>query len=192
MSAQATPRRRLRILPAPETRPPIISPDELEAARHSPYVQDSLALDFDADDMTVPALFTRRVDLPDPAALVARLAQAFVEVMAGIRPAPQIVRYTSPEVYAALCRRRGRRHPPAAWAAPTRGGAPGPGAGAGRRRRGGLRGDRAPGPGPGHGAAPAGPGRSLDRHRLAGGLSPAGHLPRRRAFFEDRRGWVRR
>lgn len=105
MSAQATPRRRLRILPAPETRPPIISPDELEAARHSPYVQDSLALDFDADDMTVPALFTRRVDLPDPAALVARLAQAFVEVMAGIRPAPQIVRYTSPEVYAALCRR---------------------------------------------------------------------------------------
>ncbi len=106
--------RRLRVLPSPETRPPIISPDELMAIRHTPYVQDSLALDFDADDATVPALFTRRADLPDPHLLVGRLAQAFLEVMAGIRPAAQIVRHTSPDVYAALCRRAAvaARRPP--------------------------------------------------------------------------------
>jgi hypothetical protein len=116
--------RRLRVLPAPETRPPIISPDEVEALRHSDYVQDSLALDFEPDDDTAPTLFTWRADLPDPVVVGARLAQAFVEVMAGTRPAPQVVRHTAPEVYAALCRRAAvatRRSPGLRRAAVVRG-----------------------------------------------------------------------
>lgn len=108
--------RRLRVVRAPETRPPIISPDEIEAIRRSDYVQDSLALDFEPDDVTAPTLFTRRRDLPDPTPLVGRLAQALLEVMGGSRPAPQVVRHTAPDVYAALCRRAAiaARRPPGA------------------------------------------------------------------------------
>ncbi len=95
---------RLRVLPAPETRPPIVSPDEAYAVRGGPFVQDSLALSFLEDDSVVP-LTTRRRDLPDPGPVVRRLAQAFVEVMAGMRPAPQVQRHAAPDVYEVLCRR---------------------------------------------------------------------------------------
>ncbi len=95
---------RLRVLPAPESRPPIVPPDEVYAVPGRPYVQDSLALDFLEDDPVVP-LTTRRRDLPDPHPVVRRLAQAFLEVMAGMRPAPQVQRHAAPDVYEVLCRR---------------------------------------------------------------------------------------
>ena len=41
----------------------------------------------------------------DPAAWAARITHAMLEVMTGIRPAPQVLRWTSPEVYAVLARR---------------------------------------------------------------------------------------
>ncbi len=106
--------RRLRVLPPPETRPPIISPEELDAVRQHDYIQDSLALDFDPDDDTAPTLFTRRADRPDPEPLVRRLAQALLVVLGGPRPAPLVVRHTAPDVYAALCRRAAvaARRPP--------------------------------------------------------------------------------
>ena len=63
------------------------------------------ALDFLARDELFAHQLSARAELPDPAPLVAALAQAFVEVMAGLRPPPQVSRWTSPEVYAALCRR---------------------------------------------------------------------------------------
>lgn len=100
----------LRIVPAPRTRPPVISeldcwvPDD---SRASLYVQDALAVDFDS--MTDEQLFgerpTRRDDLPDPRPWAGHIAQALVEVMAGARPAPQVLRWTTPEVYAAVARR---------------------------------------------------------------------------------------
>ena len=93
----------LRIVPAPRTRPPVLS--ELESwvpADSGParYVQDALAVDFDT--MTDEQLFgerpTRRDDLPDPRPWAGHIAQALVEVMAGARPAPQVLRWTTPEV----------------------------------------------------------------------------------------------
>jgi uncharacterized protein DUF6459 len=100
----------LRIVPAPRTRPPVLSdvdswlPEDAGSAR---YVQDALAVDFDV--MTDEQLFgerpTRRDDLPDPRPWAGHIAQALVEVMAGARPAPQVLRWTTPEVYAAVARR---------------------------------------------------------------------------------------
>lgn len=99
------PQPRLRVLPLPQTAPPIISADEVTATR-SPYVQDSLAVDFHPDDARYfDRQRTRSHDLPDPVAFARQLAQAFVEVMAGSRPAPQLIRWTTPEVYAVLARR---------------------------------------------------------------------------------------
>lgn len=105
MTTSPAPLRLVRLL---DRRPPVISPDDLVTdGRPSPYVQDSLALDFSmrlVDDDAGPRP-TPRHDLPDPAPIVHRLAQAFVEVMAGLRPPQQVSRWTSPEVYAVLCRR---------------------------------------------------------------------------------------
>ena len=105
---------RLRIAPAPDPRPPIVSPDEAYRWRPTPYVQDALAIEFDEPDL--PDQRTLRENLPDPEPFVARIAQAFVEVMAGIRPAPQVARWTTPAVYAVLTRRAfvAARRPPSA------------------------------------------------------------------------------
>ncbi|HOI02757.1 MAG: hypothetical protein IPP00_00580 [Actinomycetales bacterium] len=104
-SALASSPRRVHVVPLPESRPPVVPPDEVFARRESEFVQDSLALDFLARDELFAHQLSARAELPDPAPLVAALAQAFVEVMAGLRPPPQVSRWTSPEVYAALCRR---------------------------------------------------------------------------------------
>jgi len=103
--------RPLRVMPAPRTRPPVIPeaewaplrPDEARPA----YVQDALAVDFETltDDQLFGAQPTRRGDLPDPEPWAGHIAQALVEVMAGTRPAPQVLRWTVPEVYAVVARR---------------------------------------------------------------------------------------
>lgn len=95
---------RLRILPIPESRPPIISADEAYApVRKTGYVQDSLALNFDLDQQVLePDL---QGNLPDPQATVTRLSQAFLEVIAGLRPPAQVVRFVTPEVHTTLARR---------------------------------------------------------------------------------------
>ena len=104
-SALASSPRRVPVVPLPETRPPVVPPDEVFARTESEFVQRSLAFDFLARDELFAHQLSARAELPDPAPLVAALAQAFVEVMAGLRPPPQVSRWTSPEVYAALCRR---------------------------------------------------------------------------------------
>ncbi len=102
MIGDATP---LRVVPIPHTAPPIISVDEITTTR-DPYVQDTLAIDFTPDDdRYFDQQRSRSTDLPDPHAVTRQLAQALVEVMAGTRPAPQVIRWTTPEVYAVLARR---------------------------------------------------------------------------------------
>jgi hypothetical protein len=59
------------------------------------------------DDMFAPQP-TPRADLPDPHFWAGRLAQAMLEVDAGIRPVAQLRRWTSDEVYARLRRRSHR------------------------------------------------------------------------------------
>ena len=71
------------------------------------YVQDALAVDFGtaSDEQFFGPQRTARADLPDPAAWSARITHALLEVMTGVRPAPQVVRWTTPEVYAVVARR---------------------------------------------------------------------------------------
>lgn len=105
-SALTSGTRRIQVVPVPETRPPVVSPDEVFAVRDRGFVQDSLALDFYAFPPDyVDQQLTRRTSRPDPTPVVTALAQALVEVMAGLRPPAQLSRWTSPEVYAVLCRR---------------------------------------------------------------------------------------
>ncbi len=108
--------RPLRILPIPVNRPPVIhDPDPADTSlawprrpeRGARYVQAALAVDFAAasDEQAFGPQSTTRGDLPDPRAWAAHLAQALVEVMSGSRPAPQVLRHTTPEVYAVVARR---------------------------------------------------------------------------------------
>ncbi len=101
---------RLRLVPAPDDRPPIVPPDEIfpRGGQHpgrTPFVQGSLALDFPAPADSPAPLPTRRSDLPDPPGHVRALTMALLEVLAGRRPAGQLARLCSPDVYAAMSRR---------------------------------------------------------------------------------------
>lgn len=51
---------------------------------------------------------TARANLPEPRAWASRLVQAIVEVTSGVRPASQLVRWTTTDVYATLQRRIAR------------------------------------------------------------------------------------
>lgn len=111
----------LRRLPVPVTEPfPCTS---LPANEEVPATQGTLALAFttevadprsDEDTWASPqATATSR--LPDPAQACVAVVQAVVEVLAGTRPATQLVRWLSADVYTALQRRaalaaRLRRH----------------------------------------------------------------------------------
>ena len=116
----ATTLRPIRVLPIPQHRPPVVMAEELPAlplpaspdAGSTPdarprYVQDALAVDFSSasDEQLFGPQPTGRGDLPDPEHWAAHLAQAVVEVMSGARQAPQILRWTTPEVYAVVARR---------------------------------------------------------------------------------------
>ncbi len=98
--------RRVHVQPVPACEPPVLSADEALSGREPRYHQDPLALDFLADaDLGTHRRHTDHGALPEPTPVVASLAQALVEVMAGLRPPTQVSRWTSPGVYAALCRR---------------------------------------------------------------------------------------
>lgn len=74
---------------------------------HPGYVQDALAVDLASasDEQMFGPQSTSRADLPEPGPWSAQIAQAIVEVMSGLRPAAQVVRWTTPQVYAVVARR---------------------------------------------------------------------------------------
>lgn len=107
-----------RVRRIPDTAPRVISADEAWHGER-PYAQDTLALDFFGarDDEEFGRQPTRTQLLPEPRALVAKLSQAIVEVISGQRPAPQLIRHTSPTIYSVLARQAlvaGRRRTPGA------------------------------------------------------------------------------
>ena len=114
MTATALPP--VRVLPAhPHTPPGIPLPTHEQGrtertAGRAPYVQDALAVDFAAasDDQIFGPQPTHARDLPDPREWAAHIAQALVEVMHGARPPSQVMRWTTPEVYAVVARRGSR------------------------------------------------------------------------------------
>ena len=74
---------------------------------HPAYVQDALAVDLAhaSDEQMFGPQSTARADLPEPGPWAGQIAQAIIEVMSGLRPAPQVVRWTTPQVYAVIARR---------------------------------------------------------------------------------------
>lgn len=122
-SAAAGPAR-IRARALPDISPPTIDSRSAVPWDLSPFIQGTLAISFsgaldlakappDPDD---PGLLGHRrtsaSELPEPEVWVRRMAQALIEVMSGARPAPQVIRWTTPEVYSAVARRNaaaGRR-----------------------------------------------------------------------------------
>lgn len=109
----------LHVLPSPRHAPagiPLpthaqgLAERALAVATSPPYVQDSLAVDFAAasDEQLFGPQPTRACDLPDPREWAAHIAQALVEVMHGVRPPSQVMRWSTPEVYTVVARRGSR------------------------------------------------------------------------------------
>jgi hypothetical protein len=118
-----SPRRRLRALPIPDTEPRPDRDPYLASRVGSGLSRDAalprmrqrtlaLALVTTPDEPPVELPFdhfgprpTASDELPDPAAWARRMVQAVIEVLTGVRPLAQLVRWTSPDVYAGLQRR---------------------------------------------------------------------------------------
>lgn len=108
--------RRIAVRAIPDLSPPIIDSRTVVLHNPSPFIQGTLAMDFrgdhdavqDAEDPQDRDYFgpqrTFSRDLPEPQAWVTHMAQALVEVMSGARPAPQVIRWTTPEVYSVVAR----------------------------------------------------------------------------------------
>ena len=104
----------IRVRPIPEISPPVIDSRMAVLQELSPFIQGTLAIRFTGEYDPVKAPDDQRYfgpqrtlasDLPEPEAWVRCIAQALVEVMSGARPAPQVIRWTTPEVYSAVARR---------------------------------------------------------------------------------------
>ena len=103
--------------PIPDISPPVIDSRATVLPELSPFTQETLAISFSNDYDAVADLRdpkdredfgpqrTLSTDLPEPKAWVRYMAQALIEVMSGSRPAPQVIRWTTPEVYSAVARR---------------------------------------------------------------------------------------
>lgn len=101
------PGRHLRILPIPESAPPPVDPATLTERRPSPYVQDSLAVDFRncGEDPEFGPQATSTAQLPDARRWVVQMAQAVLETVSGARSPAQLLRFSTPAVHASLSRR---------------------------------------------------------------------------------------
>lgn len=99
--------RHLRILPIPDSAPPPVDPATLAGYQPSPYIQDSLAVDFRncGEDPDFGPQATATDNLPEAHRWATQMAQAVVETVSGARSPAQLVRFTTPEVHASLCRR---------------------------------------------------------------------------------------
>jgi hypothetical protein len=118
--------RPIRVLPIPQPRPAVVpqsrsweprlasdaagtvgATSTAGSAGAPRYIQDALAVDFASasDEQLFGPQPTARSGLPDPVHWAGHLAQAVVEVMSGVRQPPQILRWTTPEVYAVVARR---------------------------------------------------------------------------------------
>ncbi len=99
----------LRSLPVPVTEPAVSTTLQTSVAVHA--TQGALALAFVASERSLAhdPVFgpqpTSSGDLPDPSATCSALVQAVVEVLGGVRPPTQLVRWLSNDVHAAVTRR---------------------------------------------------------------------------------------
>jgi len=112
--AAEAPLPRIQVRPIPEISPPVIDSRAAVLPKLSPFIQGTLAISFsgdydavagprDPEDFGPQRTFSR--NLPEPKAWVRCMAEALIEVMSGARPAPQVIRWTTPEVYSVVARR---------------------------------------------------------------------------------------
>jgi len=112
----------IQVLPITDLSPPALEARRTVTESRGPFTQGTLAISFSgnhgpaaADPQDLKYFGPQRTlsgDLPEPHAWVTSMAQALIEVMSGARPAPQVIRWTTPEVYSAVARRNaasGRR-----------------------------------------------------------------------------------
>ena len=110
------------VLPITDLSPPAVDTRGAVSEALGLFTQGTLAISFSgnhdgaaADPQDLRYFGPQRTlseDLPEPHAWVTSMAQALIEVMSGARPAPQVIRWTTPEVYSAVARRNaasGRR-----------------------------------------------------------------------------------
>lgn len=100
----------LRISSGQRGRPPAVPLDEAiararEQRAAGPYVQGSLALELVPDHALFGEQTTATSDLPDAREWAHRLGLTIAEITVGLRPPTQVVRWTTPEVYAVVARR---------------------------------------------------------------------------------------
>ena len=97
----------VRVQPIPDCSPPPIDPTTLTVDDEpTGYQQGMLAVDFQPhEESWFGPQPTPSRDLPEPTKWAGHIAQALVEVMSGTRPAPQVIRWTAPEVYSVVARR---------------------------------------------------------------------------------------
>ncbi|MCA0335689.1 MAG: Rv3235 family protein [Actinobacteria bacterium] len=101
----------LQVVVAASGRPAAVSLDEaIEKSRRDrgddgPFVQGALALELVPDEQLFGCQATSTSDLPDAREWAHRLGLAIAEIVVGLRPPTQVVRWTTPEVYAVLARR---------------------------------------------------------------------------------------
>lgn len=69
------------------------------------YVQGSLALNLEPDDEPHTGRLSLNDGLPDPEEWAHRLGLAVAQVLVGLRPPTQLIRYTTPSVYDVIARR---------------------------------------------------------------------------------------
>ena len=115
---------RITVRAIPDLLPPVIDSRTAMLRDPNPFIQGSLAVDFrrgckiaqntrdPRDEEYFEPQRTLSRNLPEPQTWVRAIAQALVEVMSGARPAPQVMRWTTPEVYSVVARRNavsGRR-----------------------------------------------------------------------------------
>jgi hypothetical protein len=107
---------RLRAMPVPDTEPaPDLQPDPRLRGRRRLVTQPTLALSLvpppGPGRPTAPAAAPWpqpiTAGLPDPQVWSRRVMQAVVEVLCGVRPVAQLVRWTNRDVYEGLRRRSG-------------------------------------------------------------------------------------
>jgi hypothetical protein len=113
-TAAPAPRPPIRVRPIPDISPPAIDSRAAMSAALSPFIQGTLAISLNGGHDLLGDPYDQRFfgpqrtfssDLPDPQAWVTYMAQALIEVMSGARPAPQVIRWTTPEVYSTVARR---------------------------------------------------------------------------------------
>ncbi|MBO0608830.1 Rv3235 family protein [Myceligenerans salitolerans] len=110
MTAVAEPPRPVRTRAVPRPRPPVepAAPEPRRSLRKvqlggsDPSVARATELLSQIDDNRTPE---PQPELPDPTALVCRVARAAIEVLRGERPANQLARWTSAQVYDQLVAR---------------------------------------------------------------------------------------